>query len=63
MHLADLDSYIGMQREVDLKYADRNAWMKSSLSNIANSGKFSSDRTIAEYAKEIWNVKACHVEK
>ena len=63
MHLADFESYIEVQKAVDKKYADRNAWMKSSLMNIANSGKFSSDRTIAEYANEIWNIKACHVEK
>ncbi len=63
MHLADLESYINIQKEVGEKYSDRNSWMKSSLMNIANAGKFSSDRTIYEYAKDIWNIKACHVEK
>lgn len=63
MHLADLESYIEVQKSVEKKYGDTNAWMKSSLMNIARSGKFSSDRTIAEYAKDIWNIKACHVGK
>ena len=63
MHFADLKSYIEAQNTAGVKYADKNSWMRSSLMNIANSGKFSSDRTIAEYAKDIWNVKACHVKK
>ena len=63
MHIADLKSYIDVQKSVGEKYADRGAWMKSSLLNIANSGKFSSDRTIAEYARDIWDIKACHVKK
>lgn len=63
MHLADLGSYIEAQNAAGSKYTDRKAWLKSSLINIANSGKFSSDRTIAEYASGIWNVKACHVPK
>jgi len=63
MHFADLESYIEAQKSVEQKYADRNAWMRSSLMNIARSGKFSSDRTISEYAKDIWNIKACHVGK
>lgn len=63
MHLADLSSYIDVQKQIGLKYADKGAWMRSSLMNIANSGKFSSDRTISEYARDIWNIKACHVKK
>jgi starch phosphorylase len=63
MHFADFESYIEAQKSVEQKYADRNSWMRSSLMNIARSGKFSSDRTIAEYAKDIWNIKACHVGK
>lgn len=49
------------QRLVNL-YGDQNAWTTKAIVNVANSGKFSSDRTIADYAKEIWNVKACPVE-
>ena len=63
MHLADLQSYIDTQKEVGRKYSDKKSWMRSSLMNIANAGKFSSDRTIAEYAEDIWNIKSCHVEK
>jgi starch phosphorylase len=42
-------------------YADANGWARKAILNIAGSGKFSSDRTIAEYAAGIWNVKACPV--
>ena len=61
LHLADLKSYLQAdQRLVDL-YADSNAWSRKAILNVAGSGKFSSDRTIAEYASEIWKVKACPV--
>ncbi|MBI9105399.1 MAG: glycogen/starch/alpha-glucan phosphorylase [Spirochaetales bacterium] len=63
MHMADFGSYIKAQNTAGEKYLDRPAWLRSSLLNIANSGKFSSDRTIAEYASDIWDVKACHVPK
>ena len=55
--LKDLRSYIDAQAKVDELYRDRKAWLKKSLLNIARSGKFSSDRTISDYAKEIWNLK------
>ena len=57
VHLADLEPYIDTQRRVDQNYLDRAAWSRKSLLNIARMGKFSSDRTITEYAREIWNVK------
>ncbi|MCP4750179.1 MAG: glycogen/starch/alpha-glucan phosphorylase [Proteobacteria bacterium] len=60
MNLADLPSYLEAQRKAEEKYADREAWQRSSLYNIANSGKFSSDRTIRQYAEEIWNLKTGH---
>ncbi|HVX15265.1 MAG TPA: glycogen/starch/alpha-glucan phosphorylase [Pirellulales bacterium] len=61
MHLADLKSYLETdQRLVDL-YADRDAWARRAILNIAGSGKFSSDRTIAEYASGIWNAEPCVV--
>ncbi|MDC7126017.1 MAG: glycogen/starch/alpha-glucan phosphorylase [Spirochaetales bacterium] len=60
MHLADLPDYIDAQKNVEAKYKDKIAWQKSSLMNIANSGKFSSDRTITQYANEIWGIKSCH---
>lgn len=57
VHLADLPSYIDCQRAVDVAYVDRNAWLRKSLLNIARMGRFSSDRTIHEYARDIWGIK------
>ena len=57
MHLADFNSYIKIQEEAEKAFADRKRWMKMSLNNIAKAGKFSSDRTIREYADKIWNIK------
>ena len=56
MCLADLRSYIKAQEKVDKLFRDEDDWSRRALLNIANSGKFSSDRTIKEYAKEIWDV-------
>ena len=59
MHLADLKSYLDADcRAVDL-YADREEWARKAILNVASSGKFSSDRTIAEYAKDIWRLDPC----
>ncbi|MDR1893401.1 MAG: glycogen/starch/alpha-glucan phosphorylase [Spirochaetales bacterium] len=63
MHIADLPSYIEAQKRASEKYKKPAEWYRASLANIAHSGKFSSDRTIAEYAREIWNIKPCHVDK
>ena len=61
MHLADLKAFLDAdQRLVDLN-ADQDAWTRKAILNVANSGKFSSDRTIAEYASDIWNVVPCPV--
>jgi starch phosphorylase len=57
VHLADMHSYVEKQKEIDLAYADRNAWLRKSLINIARMGRFSSDRTIREYATEIWHIR------
>ena len=62
MHLADLTSYMNADRELCGLYGDSKAWAHKAILNIAGSGKFSSDRTIAEYAAGIWNVKPCPVE-
>ena len=56
MLLADLESYIAAQDRVDRTYRDQKKWNKMSLVNIARSGRFSSDRAILEYAKDIWHI-------
>ncbi|XP_067134952.1 glycogen phosphorylase isoform X2 [Centruroides vittatus] len=55
--LADYDSYIKCQEKVNETFQDPQKWTKMAIMNIASSGKFSSDRTIAEYAREIWGVE------
>jgi len=62
MHLADLVSYLEADQRLCQLYADSAGWASKPILNIAGSGKLSSDRTIAEYAKDIWNVKPCPVE-
>jgi starch phosphorylase len=61
MHLADLQSYLKADFDLLNLYADPGAWTRKAILNVAGSGKFSSDRTIAEYAADIWNVKPCPV--
>jgi len=61
MHLADLRSYLEADRRLVELYADVNAWVRKAILNVAGSGKFSSDRTIRQYADEIWSVKPCPV--
>ena len=61
MHLADLESYLEADAKLTTLYADRAAWARKAILNVAGSGKFSSDRTIAEYASEIWHAKPCVV--
>ena len=56
MLLADLRDYIRAQEEMQAQYADQTLWTRKALVNIARSGKFSSDRTISEYATEIWHL-------
>lgn len=56
MVCADFESYCRMQDEISKQYQDQNLWNKKSIANVAKSGHFSSDRTIREYAKEIWKV-------
>jgi len=61
MHLADLTAYARAQAAVGALYADPDAWSRTAILNVACSGKFSSDRSIAEYAADIWNVRPCPV--
>lgn len=55
--LKDLRSYSDAHNKVNELYKDQSAWWRIAINNIANSGFFSSDRTISQYAKEIWNLK------
>jgi starch phosphorylase len=61
-HLADLTSYAQAHQRLGELYADQQAWMREAILNIAASGQFSSDRTIAEYAKEIWSIQPCPLD-
>ena len=61
--LADFDDYVRAQEEVAQAYADKKAWAKKALINIANAGKFSSDRTIEEYVADIWKLKKVVIEQ
>ena len=61
MHLADLKSYLDADQNLCNLYADGRGWARKAVLNIAGSGMFSSDRTIAQYATEIWNAKPCAV--
>jgi starch phosphorylase len=57
-HLADLEAYLLEQQKVDETYHNQQVWAHRAVLNIARMGKFSSDRTIREYATEVWNLKA-----
>src|SRR5262249_42571840 len=61
LHLADLKSYLEADQRLCDLYSEKAAWARKAILNVAGSGKFSSDRTIAEYATEIWKVTACPV--
>ena len=61
LHLADLQSYSDAQARLGQFYLNRQAWARAAILNVASSGKFSSDRTIAQYAAEIWGVTPCPV--
>jgi starch phosphorylase len=62
LHLADLKSYSEAHTRLGQVYLDQEQWSCKAILNIAASGKFSSDRTIAEYAKDIWHAEPCPVE-
>ena len=62
MHLADLTAYVRTQERVAALYADPEAWARKAILNVAHSGRFSSDRTIAEYAADIWDTEPCPVD-
>lgn len=60
---ADFRSYVEAQKTVDKKYQDRDVWIASTIQNMVNMGFFSSDRTILEYAKNIWKIEPLKLEK
>ena len=61
MHLADLNSYLEADARMVELYRNRRAWARKAILNVAASGKFSSDRAIAEYAAEIWRARPCPI--
>ena len=62
MLLADYASYIECQEKVSAAYFDQDDWTRKAILNVARIGKFSSDRTINEYAKDIWQVKPVEID-
>ena len=60
--LADFELYVKAQEKLAEAYKDKKSWARKALINIANSGKFSSDRTIEEYVRDIWKIKKVVVE-
>jgi starch phosphorylase len=61
MHLADLTSYCRAQEAAGALYANPGGWARKAILNVASSGQFSSDRTIAEYARDIWKAEPCPI--
>jgi starch phosphorylase len=62
MNLADLRSFIHAQEQIDKNYRDQEDWSAKAVLNIARTGRFSSDRTIAQYAREIWDVAPVEIK-
>ncbi|MGQ0503939.1 MAG: glycogen/starch/alpha-glucan phosphorylase, partial [Myxococcaceae bacterium] len=60
--LADFAAYVKAQEEVARAYHDTDGWTKKCILNVARVGRFSSDRSIREYAKDIWNVTPVNVD-
>jgi starch phosphorylase len=56
-HLADFEDYIATQRRAVEEYTDQRLWTRKAILNVARIGKFSSDRTIKEYARDIWKLQ------
>jgi glycogen phosphorylase len=56
-HLADLPGYLGAHEQAGMAFRDRQQWARMAILNVAGMGRFSSDRTVSEYARDIWNIK------
>jgi len=61
LHLADLTSYLEADERMSTLYGNQKAWVRTAILNVAASGNFSSDRTIAEYTMKIWEAGPCPV--
>ena len=55
-HIADFESYVGTQAVIDGEYLTEEVWWRKAILNVARIGKFSSDRTVQEYARDIWHI-------
>jgi hypothetical protein len=62
-NLADLASYVRTQEQAGALYQQPDAWARRAIVNVAHSGKFSSDRTIRDYARGIWRAEPCPVDQ
>ena len=62
MLMADFDDYLSCQDRVDDLFLDQDQWARMAILNVARMGKFSSDRTILEYCRDIWNIKPVKIE-
>ncbi|MBF0197695.1 MAG: glycogen/starch/alpha-glucan phosphorylase, partial [Planctomycetes bacterium] len=62
MHFADFKGYVQAQEKIQTNYKDEEDWTRKAILNVASSGFFSSDRTIGEYAKDIWQVEPLNFE-
>ncbi|MDO9213261.1 MAG: glycogen/starch/alpha-glucan phosphorylase [Methylococcales bacterium] len=62
MTIADFRSFVNAQKQVETAFQNKERWTRMSILNTANSGKFSTDRTITEYNDEIWKLKPIHVD-
>ena len=60
--LKDFRSYAEAQKRVEAAYRDENWWARAAMLNTASAGKFSSDRTIEEYVRDIWHLEKIHVD-
>jgi starch phosphorylase len=60
--MADFESYIARQADVDRAFRDKENWARMAIMNTARVGKFSSDRTIREYSEEVWNLKPVKID-
>src|SRR5262249_42492069 len=61
--LADFRAYVEAQQQVAAEWRNPDAWTKKAILNVASMGRFSSDRSIHEYAKAVWDIKPVHIQR